>query len=193
MRNTILLLLIILINCSLLTAQQEYEPSTKNPYGLPNPNAPVEIKDYQPMIGICDCKSVSRNSDQTWADSVDMTWEFKYIMNGNGVQDQTIKTDGKHSGSIRQYNVDSSKWYVHYYSSAGVTSTLSSWQGGKIGDDMILYKEQKAPNGMDGFYKITFKDITKDGFNWLGEWVTLDESFKYPTWKIYCVKRKSEE
>ena len=192
MKN-ILLLLTMLFTCSILIAQTEYEPSKENPYGLPNPNAPTEIKDYQPMIGVCDCKSIRRGSAGNWADSVDMTWEFKYIMNGTGVQDQTIKVDGIHSGSIRQYNADSSKWYVHYYSSASATPTLSSWEGGKIGDNIILYKEQKAPNGMDGFYKITFKDITENGFNWLGEWVTLDESFKYPTWKIYCKKRKVNE
>lgn len=188
-----LLLLTILLNCSLLMAQTEYEPSKENPFGLPNPEAAAEVQDYQPMIGICDCKSVRRGNDGNWLDSVDMTWQFKYIMNGTGVQDQTIKADGIHSGSIRQYNADSSKWYVHYYSSASAIPTLSSWQGGKIGNDIILHKAQKAPNGMDGFYKITFKDITENGFNWLGEWVNLDESFKYPTWKIYCNKRKTDD
>ena len=79
------------------------------------------------------------------------------------------------------------------YPPSSATPTLSSWEGGKIGEDIILYREQKAPNGMEGYYKITFKEITESGFNWLGEWVTLDESFKYPTWKIYCTKRKQDK
>ena len=57
-------------------------------------------------------------------------------------------------------------------------------EDGKI----ILYRDQKAPNGMEGKYKITFSDITKDGFNWFGEWVTPDESFSYASWYIFCRK-----
>jgi hypothetical protein len=42
---------------------------------------------------------------------------------------------------------------------------------------------------MDGKYKITFYNISKRGFDWLGEWVTPDETIMYPTWKIFCKKR----
>ncbi len=176
--------------CSLwLPAQYEYEPSVTHPYGLPNPEAPMEIKDFQPMIGICDCKSSTSNQDGSWAAPFDMTWEFKYIMNGMAVQDQTLKADGKHSGSIRQYNPEQGTWYVHYYSSASAPPNLATWQGGKNGSDIILYQDQKAPNGMEGKYKITFHDITDTGFNWLGEWVNPDETFTFPTWKITCNKR----
>jgi len=50
-----------------ITAQKnyEYEPSEKHPFGLPNPDAPPQIKDYAPLIGECDCKSTARNPDQT--------------------------------------------------------------------------------------------------------------------------------
>lgn len=147
------------------------------------------IKDFQPMMGTCECKSYNKNQDGSWAAAVDMTWEFKYIMNGMSVQDQTLKADGKHSGSIRQFNSEQETWYVHYYSSASAPAQLSTWHGGKKGSEIILYRDQKAPNGMDGKYKITFHDISDTGFNWLGEWVNADESFKFPTWKITC-KRK---
>ena len=43
---------------------------------------------------------------------------------------------------------------------------------------------------MEGNYRITFKNISNDGFNWIGEWVNLDESIVFPTWKIECIKRK---
>ncbi len=173
--------------------QHEYEPSKAFPFGKPNPNAPKEILDFEKLIGLCDCISETRNPDQTWAKPNKMTWEFKYIMNGMGIQDQTLKEDGKHSGSIRQFIADSSKWYVHYYSSAGPTTVLSTWEGNKKDDKIILYRQQKAPNGTDGFYKINFYDIKDDGFKWLGEWVTTDESFSFPTWKIDCKKRKNVE
>ncbi len=190
MKNILLVLLLIVINFSEISSQYGYEPSKSNPFGLPNPNAPAEIKDYQPMIGICDCISIRKDKDGNWSKPEDMTWEFRYIMNGNGVQDQTLKVNGGHSGSIRQYIADSSQWYVHYYSSTSPSSSLGTWHGGKIENKIILYRSQKAPNGMDGSYKITFKDITDEGFNWLGEWVNLNETISFPTWKIECKKRE---
>ena len=190
-------LLLLTVVCTFLHAgytQTEtflYEPSADHPYGLPNPDAPKELLDWSDLIGECQCRSVSRNPDGSWQDTVDMTWRFKYIMNGWGVQDETLKADGKHSGSIRQYNPDSSSWYVHYYSSAGATPLLSAWEGNKQEDGKItLYRDQPAPNGMEGDYKITFSDISPDGFNWTGEWVNKGETFSYPTWYISCKKQR---
>ena len=174
-----------------LYAQDTYEPSEQYPFGRPNPDAPEQIKDWKELIGICDCISQSRNPDRSWAPEQKMSWEFKYIMNGNGVQDQTIKEDGSNSGSIRQFIADSTRWYVHYYSNKSPTTVLSAWEGNRKGDAIILYRKQKAPNGMDGFFKINFTDISENGFNWLGEWVNTAETFSYPTWKIRCTKRKN--
>lgn len=171
-------------------SQYDFEPTTEHPFGLPNPNAPQELLDFAPMIGECDCKSQSRNSDQTWAEPVDMVWRFKYIMNGMGIQDETLKSDGKHSGSIRQFVPDSTRWYVHYYNSGAPSTVLPVWEGnmnkeGKI----VLYREQKAPNGTDGFYKLSFYDMTNKGYKWIGEWVDKTESVVFPTWRIDCTKK----
>ena len=85
-------------------------------------------------------------------------------MNGMAVQDETLKEDGKHSGSIRQYNADSVKWYVHYYSSSSATSTLSSWEGNKMENgNIVLYRDQPAPNGTPGFYRLTFSNNLEKG------------------------------
>lgn len=170
--------------------QYQFEASADYPYGRPNPDAPKEIKDWAPLIGTCQCTSVSRNPDQSWADPIEMTWTFKYIMNGWGVQDYSLKADGGHSGSIRQFIADSSQWYVHYYSNKGPTTELPVWKGGKQADSIVLYRAQKAPNGMDGFFRITFSDMTEDGFNWLGEWVDTAEQIQFPTWKIKCRRKK---
>lgn len=183
-----LILLFALVGFS----QNNYSISDTNPYGLPNPEAPEQIKDYEDLIGKCNCKSVSRNQDQTWADPVDMTWEWKYIMNGMGVQDETIKADGKHSGSIRQFIADSSKWYVHYYSSGTPSTTLPSWEGNKTEDgNIVLYRDRKAPNGTEGWFRLTFYDISDLGYKWIGEWVDKTETTNYATWKIDC-KRETK-
>lgn len=185
-----LIFFLFLLTNILAWGQTEYEPSMAYPFGQPNPNAPKEIIDFLPLIGICDCTSQTRNQDQTWAEPNKMTWEFKYIMNGMAIQDQTLKEDGKHSGSIRQFIADSSKWYVHYYSTTP-SPIISTWEGNKKEDKIILYKKNKAPNGMDGFYKISFYDINDNGYKWIGEWVDVAESISFPTWKIECTKRKN--
>lgn len=172
-------------------AQFEYEPSEEYPFGRIHPHAPEQLADFGPLIGESSCTSVSRAPDQSWNPEVGMVWRFKYIMNGMGVQDETLKEDGTHSGSIRQFNADSSSWYVHYYTSRSAVSSLPTWEGntneeGKI----ILYRKQKAPNGLDGYYRLTFFDITDDSFEWVGEWADINESFSFPTWKISCTKKK---
>ena len=168
-------------------SQSEYVASDAHPYGLPNPNAPEQLKDFHPLIGKCNCKSTLRNQDGSWAETQDITWEWKYIMNGMAVQDETIKPDGNNSGSIRQFIADSSKWYVHYYSSNFPTPVLPTWEGNKVTkDSIVLYRPQKAPNGMDGNYRISFYNISDLGYDWIGEWVDTTEKFVYPTWKIQC-------
>ena len=170
-----------------------FEPSPEHPFGLPNPEAPAEIMDWSDLIGECHCRSVMRNPDGTWQDTVDMTWRFKYIMNGWGVQDETLKMDGSFSGSIRQYIPDSSAWYVHFYSSTGPTAQLPAWEGGKQENgDILLYRDQTAPNGMAGDYQITFSDISPEGFKWAGEWVDKGRTFSYPTWYIDCTKKRHQ-
>ena len=190
MKNTFFTLLLLCLTFS-LSAQNEYEISIENPYGKVNPNAPAQTADFAPLIGLCDCTSTSRNPDGTWAVAVNMTWQWKYIMNGMAVQDETLKADGKHSGSIRQYNSDSLRWYVHYYASTTAVSTLPTWEGNKTEDGKIVfYRERKAPNGMDGFYRLSFYDIDEKGYKWVGEWVNTTETIVYPTWRISCARRE---
>jgi len=181
-------LLLCLFSIS-LSAQDSYEPSSDFPYGRPNPDAPEQIKDFESMIGICDCTNTNRNPDGSWSEPIKMTWEFKYIMNGTAVQDMALKTDGTHAGSIRQFNADSSRWYVHWYSSKTPSTSLPVWEGNKEDDKIVLYKERKAPNGMDGYYRLTFYDISEMGYKWIGEWIDKGRTVTFPTRKIVCTKK----
>lgn len=182
----------MLVAVNLQAQEYDYEPSEKYPYGRPHPDAPKQVKDFAPMIGKCDCTSLSRKADGTWNDAVQMTWTFKYIMNGWGVQDMTLKEDGAHSGSIRQYIADSSRWFVHYYSNSAPSTTLGTWEGNKSdeGDKIVLYRDQTAPNGFEGMYRLTFYDFTDNGYKWIGEWVDRAEKIIYPTWKIDCTRKQ---
>ncbi|MEQ8927221.1 MAG: hypothetical protein RLO81_15475 [Fulvivirga sp.] len=168
----------------------DYVANNQNPYGKINPVAPKQVADYSELIGKSSCKSVSRVDQNTWADTVQMTWVFKYIMNGMAVQDETIKEDNVHSGSIRQYNYDSARWYVHYYTSSGAVPTLPAWEGNREGNKITLFRDQRSPNGFEGDYRITFSDISENSFNWVGEWVSKNGQIVYPTWRIYCTKEE---
>ncbi|MEP1097249.1 MAG: hypothetical protein ABJG78_19190 [Cyclobacteriaceae bacterium] len=190
MRSSIIL--ILLLRSFVSFSQYDYSPTAKNPFGKLNPDAPKEVADYKDLIGICDCKSVKRIDRDNWADTVDMKWTYKYILNGLAVQDETLKSDGTHGGSIRQYNVDSSMWYVHFYTSSVSAPALPAWGGGMKDGEIVLYRDQLAPNGMEGFFRITFSDISKQGFNWNGAWTSKDESIIYPTWRIFCSKTEDE-
>ena len=184
-------LFLILITSITIQAQQfHYEPSIEFPYGKAHTEGPEAIKDWDPLIGKCQCRSVQRNPDGTWQDTIDMTWIWQYILDGKAVQDFSLKADGRHASSVRQYIPDSSKWYVTFFSTFLPSSSPSTWEGGKVNKDIILYKSKTAPNGLKGFYKITFSDISYEGFNWLGEWVNPDETIRYPTWKIFCKKKE---
>ena len=176
-----------LVVLSLTLSAQSFEANEKFSFGRLNPESPEQLKDYQQLIGLYDCTSIRRTASNNWGDTVRMEWKFKYIMDGLAVQDETLKENGIHSGSIRQYNPDSARWYVHYYSSSIATPKLKVWEGNlNEQGEILLYSPQKRPDGVMGFYKITFSNIREEGFNWQGEWVDKAETISFPIWKIFC-------
>ena len=167
----------------------QYEAANHQPYGQINPKAPSQVADFDPMIGVCDCRSLSRNPDGSWQDTTNMVWQFKYVLNGTAVQDEVWR-DGNYASSLRQYHADSAQWIVTYYSFPFVAYKPGVWYGNKQEDGTIVLKQpQQAPNGMEGVSTLTFYDINEMGYNWKGEWVKDDGSIVYPFWLIWCRKR----
>ena len=60
----------------------------------------------------------------------------------------------------------------------------------KKDEKIILYKEQAEPNGVEGYFRLTFYDVSKSGYKWIGEWVDKAEKIVYPTWKINCIREE---
>lgn len=161
----------------------------ERPYGSYNPIAPIELKDYEPLIGSSQCLSMRRKPDGAWQDTIEMVWEFRYVFDGTAIQDITWKEDGGHSSSIRQYDPENSEWVVTYFSSQSANHNPPTWTGNRKGDRIILTMPQKSPNGQPGTSRLTFYDIRRNSFNWIGEWVSKDGSVVYPFWKISCRKK----
>ena len=194
MKNSLLFLLFFALNFQ-LTAQTKidssFEPSVAHPFGLANPDAPEQVKDFDPMIGLCMCKSLQRNPDGSWQDTLNMLWKFKYIMNGTAVQDEVWRENDLYAGSIRQYQPDSAKWVVTYFSYPSVSTKPGVWLGNKQGNKIVLTQDQTAPNGMKGYSRLTFHNMRAEGFDWSGEWVSEDGSVVYPFWNIFCSRKRN--
>jgi hypothetical protein len=190
----IIIYLVALLCTSNLYSQSlesKYEPNIDHPYGLPNPASPMQLLDYKDLIGVCDCVSVRKNPDQTWGDSVAMRWEWRYVLNGTAVQDITYRADNSSSSSMRQYNADSASWYVTYFNSLQNSAKPNTWSGGlDENGDMVLKVSQKAPNGLEGHSILSFKNISKEGFNWTADWEAINGNFRTTYWEINCRKRK---
>ena len=67
----------------------QYEPSETFPFGRPNHVLKEQSMAFDLVIGSCDCRSLTRNTDQSWGDTTNLRWNFKYILNGTAVQDET--------------------------------------------------------------------------------------------------------
>lgn len=170
----------------------EYEPDTAYPYGRLNPSAPKAVSDYSEMIGSSNCISVQRSQDGTWLDSLDMIWKFSYIMNGTAVQDEVFREGGLYAGSLRQYQSDSAKWYVSYYSSLGLPP-YSVWTGNREGNRIVLYKPNSVIQNRSGTSRLTFYDISASRFKWEGEWLSDDGTIEFVFWRISCEKRREDK
>ena len=179
-----------LLLSSSAAAAQSVPPTT---YGSPNPDAPDQIGDYAELIGTHQCSSAQRAPDETFPDPIQAKWRFKYIFDGHAVQDETWKEDGTYTSSIRQYNPDSSAWMVTYFASGPGAPSPPTWQGSRDGNEIVLRRSQKSPNGLDGISRLTFSNISEGGFEWIGEWVSLDGSVVFPFWRIGCTKIEDDE
>ncbi|MEM7037148.1 MAG: hypothetical protein AAF570_09235 [Bacteroidota bacterium] len=168
-----------------------FEPTPRSPYGSPNPDAPAAIRQFSPMIGTCDCESKRRKKDGEWEAAVPMTWRFKYILNGHAVQDEVWEAD-RYATSIRQYESDSARWVITYFSDPGVTAQPGVWTGGRQGDSLVFRKPYTPPNGMQGASTLIFHQMTDAGFHWDGIWISDDGNATYPFWEIRCKKRHAE-
>ena len=160
----------------------EYEPSPLNRFGSLNPNAPAETAQFDFMVGEFDCDDkVINPQNGKWVERK-AVWNSKYFLNGSGIQDSYWSNPTIASGT-RIFDKKNGKWIVNYFQTfpayfAGV------WEGKKEGDKMIM----RAARG-ENESRLTFHNIKKDGFDWIGETVTKDGKAT-PFWIISCKRRR---
>lgn len=177
-------------NDKLIEILDMYEANAQNPYGKPNDNALEEIKDFDKLIGICHCKSVQYRGDVP-GDTLDLKWRWKYILNGNAVQDDGwFGNENKQSSftSIRILNPETKQWQVPFFVPY-MSTEPQIWVGGKKGDTIELIKTEGTQNDQSMESVLTFSEITEQGFNWTGKMVNLETEAETIFWKIWCIKQ----
>lgn len=188
-QGVLCLSLVLLSNCQFSTDRQEllrYEPDSRNPYGLPNPDAPAELAQFSFMIGQNDCEEERLNSVSGEWDTAQRTWDAHYMMNGFAIRDSG-RSGTATNGNIRMFDPATGQWQVTFFSAPVYGSGV--WSGGMDGENMVLKQPQKAlGTDLDGFSRLTFSAISDRSFHWAGEWVSEDGSVVFPFWRISCSK-----
>ena len=187
---TVLLLQLAQVDTALATGpatgRSEFDPSAEYPYGRPNPSAPEELAQFAFLIGHSDCTEKLRTPNSNdWVDGT-RSWDAYYTLNGYAIMDGGVASRGA-NGNMRIYDPAIERWKVTFFSTPVVGAGV--WIGGMSGTSVVLERSQQAPgSNIDGISRLTFSEITPTSFEWLGEWVSADESVQYPFWTISCRK-----
>jgi hypothetical protein len=160
---------------------QGFEPDAKNAFGKLNPDAPAETAHFGFMIGEFACEDAFLNSqDGKWL-KFPAIWSAKYFLNGHGILDQYWSPTFSTS-NIRIYDVKEKKWNVTFFRMPGYAAA-PVWIGEKEGAKMVMRQGDDTKGT-----RLTFSDITKDGFNWVGE--SMAEGKASLFWTSKCKRTK---
>ncbi len=190
MRSVYLLALVLSLTAcqsgSNRQAALPYEPNDAYPFGRINPAAPPQLSQFEFMIGENDCvEQRIDNATGDWVES-ERSWDAHYFMNGFAIRDSG-RSGATTNGNIRIFDTTEEEWAVTFFSAPFYGT--GTWRGNMEGENMVLRQAQKAPGtDFDGFSTLTFSNVSAQGFDWSGEWISEDGTVVFPFWKISCQK-----
>jgi len=166
----------------------DYGPSSEYPFGRYNPNAPIELKEFEFMIGNFDrTDSLFDQKSGKWNVFKNNEWNTKYIMNGHAILDQSWNVDNQIAASnLRYYDTKKKKWVISWWSNNNNGTPLVS-EGIKEGDQFIFRNERKLPNGKTSVQEYIFYDISENAYKWRGQIYINNKPFTF--WKISCIRK----
>ncbi len=167
-----------------LTVSGRYGPSPAFPFGRPHPEAPRQLDEFAFFVGEFACRDRTRQRDGSWSE-FPAIWNGAYFLNGFGIQDK-YWSPARYTSNIRIFDAASGEWKVTYFSAPRYFSGV--WSGGKQGDDMVLLRETGLAEGKVRVSRLTFFDITDNGFEWKSETAT-DGDF-VSGWTSSCKRRR---
>lgn len=164
-----------------VTVSTVYEPTPAYPYGRLNPAAPPETAEFSFMIGEFDCRDEILNPQTgKWA-AFPAVWNARYFLNGHAIQDQ-YWSPAFYTSNMRIYDAGEKKWRVTFFRMPGYASGV--WSGAREGKNLIMRQGTKEKGT-----RLTFSEITEDGFQWRGESLTA-EGKATVFWKSSCRRRR---
>jgi len=161
-----------------------YEPSPAYPHGRAHPDAPEELEQFAFFIGEFDCIDRQRNNDGDWRE-FPAIWNASYFLGGFGIQDKYY-AQGFQTSNVRMFFPNEGVWKVSYFSAP--TYASGEWVGKKQGDDIVLDRTFDRADGTSSVSRLTFYDISDEGFEWKGESIRGDAD-PVATWTSSCKRR----
>lgn len=181
------------LSCILLTTGTVYAQNANENSDRPtsyisyksNPNAPSELSQFEFMIGEFNrVDSVFNRSTGQW-DVSNGEWNAGYILNGLAIQDHSVNYASENvTTNIRIYDSSKNKWVVSWFKMPG--PGMSTFEGEKIGNEIILKGTTPAPNSTMPIQLIFF-DIKDDSYKWKGQINVNGQWFTF--WKLSCVRK----
>lgn len=159
----------------------KYDPNPEYPFGRPNPKAPPELQQFAFMIGEFNTVEEIRQPDGTWKRSY-ATWNGAYFLNGYGIRDYYWnEQEGFATANLRVFDSKKGEWVVTFFTKPGFSTGV--WTGKKEEDKMVMWKGDETKGS-----RLTFYNITKDGYEWIGE--SFKEGKVTAFWKESARRRK---
>lgn len=181
-----LFLLLLALASSALAQKMDgpYNPSPEHPFGLKNPDAPEELEQFAFMIGHFDCKDRIRQPDGSWLE-FPSTWHGYYFLNGYGIIDRYWS--GRFAtANTRVFDPSSQTWKVTFFKMPGYTSGV--WEGRKEGERLVMKRHTTRPDGSQALSRLTFYDISQEGYEWKSE--NVAGSATTANWTSSCRRRE---
>lgn len=150
--------------------------------GTPHPDAPPEARQFDFLVGQHDCsEEVFDAGTSAWRSGA-KTWDGAHVLDGWGIQDGGASPwRGFSATNLRFWDPKERRWKVSWFGTPPYRNGV--WEGGKVGEEMVV--EQTTPAGIS---RLTFYDISAEGFAWKSELVPADGVPRLH-WKITCHKR----
>ena len=164
------------------TGAGEFDPGPGQPVGRASPLAPPETHQFDFMLGNFACHDrIPREGGKVL--EFDSTWTATYFLNGMGIQDYN-SGPRRSTTNLRVYDKSTQLWRVTYITMPNYYSGV--WVGGLQDDAMVLEQTTEREDGSTVVSRLTFFEITPEGYRWKSENVSAD--LVTEGWSKTCVR-----
>ena len=149
----------------------------RNPYGEPNPRAPVRLSDFGFLIGKWQGEGRTSGDYPGGAGTYQMTWVGRYILDGHAIADESriLDTEGELERifiSFRFYDDDRKRWVIEVLDVSASSMVTQAADGlGKVqADDHGVTVMTGGPGPVS---RERYSNISEDHFTYSHD-VSLD-------------------